>query len=280
MKSLPYRVLVVLAGVLLASAGVQAQNAQAQPSQTQDAQTEISATQGSNATDAKTRAQQSPAVMDAETLAEWEESIRDRGGLRAEYMLTEEIFGPEGEEIGNVENIIVNGQGQIVAIIAEVGGFWDIGDTHIAVPWEEVTLIPDGLKIPVTEDNFDDYTLFAEKSYITMERLQQARQVDDSVATGPETWRLTALLGDYAALENGDGFGYVDDAIFSKDGQLQAVIVQSSLAAYGYGTYAFPFHGYAYGWRPYQHAYVVPYGPAVIDTLEPFRYDDFNGYWL
>src|SRR5699024_8844955 len=122
MKSLTYSA-IAAAGLVVASAGAQAQS--------------------SNKADAMTMAKQSSAVADTATLAEWEyNSIYNAGGIRAEYMVTEEVFGPEGEEIGNVENVIVNAQGQIAAIIAEVGGFWDIADTHIAVPWDEVTLIP------------------------------------------------------------------------------------------------------------------------------------------
>lgn len=259
MKTLSCSVLVATA-LLLVSASAQAQSA--------------------NETNANSQVKQSPAIMDADALAEWEQSFSGTNGIRATHMLDEEVFGPEGEEIGEVDNVILGPQGQIIAMIAEVGGFWDINDTHIAVPWNEVTLIPDGFKIPVTEENFDNYTLFADNSFITMEKLQQAQQVDDTVATGAETWRISALLGDYVALENGVGFGYLDDVIFSKDGTIQAVIVQSSLAAYGYSSYAFPFHGYASGWRPSSHAYVLPYGPVVIDAVKPFHYSEITSYWF
>jgi len=259
MKSLTYSA-IAAAGLVVASAGAQAQS--------------------SNKADAMTMAKQSSAVADTATLAEWEyNSIYNAGGIRAEYMVTEEVFGPEGEEIGNVENVIVNAQGQIAAIIAEVGGFWDIADTHIAVPWDEVTLIPDGFKIPVTEDNFDDYAFFGDNSFVTKETLQQAKQVDDSLTTGPQTWKLTALLDDYVTLENGAGYGYVNDVIFSKDGQITAVVVNPTVAAYGTGVYAYPFHGYEYGWHPGGNAYTLPYKPDQIGTLEPFQYGMFNGYW-
>lgn len=246
MKTLLYGVFAV-AGLLLVSAAAQAQNSN---------------------------------DMDAATLAEWEyNSIYDAGGIRAEYMITEEVFGPEGEEIGNVENAIISAEGQIVAIIAEVGGFWDIADTHIAVPWEEVKLIQDGFRIPVTEDNFDDYSLFADNSFITTDSLQEAHAVGDTLATGPKTWRLTALLDDYVLLKNGAGYGYLDDVIFSKDGKIQALIVQSTVAAYGYGRYAYPYYGYEYGWQPYDNVYTLPYGPEAIGALEPFNYDMFDSYW-
>lgn len=243
MKLLSYSVLAAI-GLMLASAGAQAQ--------------------GSNKTDAT-------------TLAEWEASeIYDLGGLRADYILGEEVFGPNGEEIGNVENVII-GSGHIVAIIAEVGGFWDIADTHIAVPWKEVQLTPDGFKIPVTEENYEDYALFAENSFVTMKSLGQAQQVDDTLATGAETWKLSALTDDYVVLEDGAGYGYVDDVIFSKDGKIKAVLVVPTVAAYGHGVYAVPF--YSHGWQPYDSVYTLPFGPDEVTMLDQFDYSRFNSYW-
>lgn len=264
MKMLAYSVLAAV-GLMLVGAGVQAQS------------TNNEQNQGSANANAMTRAKQSPHIMDAATRAEWETSIYEAGGLRAEYILTEEVFGPEGEEIGNVQNVIVSEEGQIVAIIAEVGGFWDISDTHIAVPWEEVTLIPDGLKIPVTEENFDTYVLFGENSFVTMEGLQQANQVDHSLSTGPQLWKLTALMGEYVTLDGGVGYGYVDDVIFTKDGKIQGIVTRPTAAMYGYGPYVYPYYGYA--WAPYGGAYALPYTAEEVAALEPFQYEMFTGYW-
>lgn len=233
--------------------------------------------QAAAAADANTLAQQSPHVADVQTLAEWEyNSIYEAGGVRAEYMLTEEVFGPAGEEIGNVENAIINAQGQIVALIIEVGGVWEIGDTNIVVPWEQVRLIPDGFQVPVSEDNYGAYLLFSEHSFVTTKALQQTHPVNEEVATGARTWKLSALLNDYVVLENGLGYGYLDDVIFSKDGRIMALMVTSSLA-YGLGVYAYPFYGHA--WQPNDDVYRLPYARDAVDTLAPFDYGLFEGFW-
>lgn len=45
-------------------------------------------------------------------------------------------------------------------MVAEVGGFWDIGDTHVAVPWAQVDVQSyDRIVVPVTEETVDDYQL-------------------------------------------------------------------------------------------------------------------------
>src|SRR5680860_1237717 len=49
-----------------------------------------------------------------------------------------EVIGPEGDDIGDVENLIIGRDGKVKAVIAEIGGFLDIGDTHVAVPWDRL----------------------------------------------------------------------------------------------------------------------------------------------
>jgi len=73
-----------------------------------------------------------------------------------------EVRGENGDDIGSVENMIFDDEAQVLAIIAQVGGFWDTGDTHVSVPWEQVELANGALTVPVTEDNLDDYSIFGD----------------------------------------------------------------------------------------------------------------------
>lgn len=43
-------------------------------------------------------------------------------------------------EIGEIEDIVLDMNGQVKGIVAEVGGFLDIGDKHVMIPMENVTL--------------------------------------------------------------------------------------------------------------------------------------------
>ncbi|WP_430886901.1 PRC-barrel domain-containing protein [Halomonas gemina] len=38
------------------------------------------------------------------------------------------VIGPNGEEVGKVEEILVNGEGQVVAITVDIGGFLGVVD--------------------------------------------------------------------------------------------------------------------------------------------------------
>lgn len=212
------------------------------------------------------------------TLAEWEYSSIYNLGIRAQYLLGEEVFGAKGNEVGNIENVIIASH-EIAAVLVELGGFWELNDTHIAVPWDEVELTPDGIKIPVTKETVDDYKLFAENSFVTVESLRQTQstQVDESFATGSETWKVTTLLNDYVVLESGAGYGYIAGMIFSKDGEIQAILVQPTVEGYGDGMYAYPF--YAVGYEPYASIYTLPYESEEMVVMEPFQYTKLEGYW-
>jgi hypothetical protein len=45
-------------------------------------------------------------------------------------------------QIGEIEDVVLDRQGQMVGLVAEVGGFLDIGDKHVVVPVEDLRLVP------------------------------------------------------------------------------------------------------------------------------------------
>ncbi|SOD90991.1 PRC-barrel domain-containing protein [Caenispirillum bisanense] len=240
-----------------------------------------SQTQGQTGQQQMQKGQANVQGQQVRVLSEWNYDELYRTGLRAENLLDADVMGPQGEEIGSVENVILDQNNQIVALIAQVGGFWDIGDTHVAVPWTEAKLVDDGVQIPVTEENAEDYDLYAETSVVNKQMLQQARVVDDDLTAGSRVWKLTNLIDDFATLRGGVGYGYVDDAIFTREGKLQAVVVEPSGTGYGVGPYAYPFYGYGAGtgWNAGLDTYEMPYGEGDVAEMETLDYDLFEDDW-
>ncbi|WP_230531965.1 PRC-barrel domain-containing protein [Microvirga roseola] len=213
-------------------------------------------------------------------LRDWSYNDIYRSGWSAERLLDDaEVIGPLGEEIGNVENIIISDQGQILGIVAEVGGFWDIGDTHVFVPWNQVRVSPtlDRVVIPVTEENVEEYT-YGANDILTRGAVTQTQVVDDNLETGPRLWKATDLMDDYAYLRGDVGYGYVNDLIFSTDGTLQALVVNAA-TAYGGGYRAFPAYGYGYGagWNPGAANINLGYDETDVVNLAPFEYNRMPG---
>ncbi len=185
-----------------------------------------------------------------------------------------EIIDANGDDIGDVENVIFSNDGQVLGIIAQVGGFWDIGDTHVLVPWDEVTV--DGeigqVRIPVTEETIDDYDVFGDgwfdEEVITSDGTDATQPVDDDLAAGAGVFKATDLIGDYTYLQENIRYGYVADLIV-QDGALGAVVMDGG--ANGRRGY----YGYPYAEQADMNAgrYNMPYDTEQIDTIENFDYE-------
>lgn len=187
-----------------------------------------------------------------------------------------EVIGRSGEEIGSVENVILDDSGKVLALIAEVGGFWDIGDTHVSVPWSEVELSDDGnqVTIPVTEDNVNEYSEAGEGALFFRQDASGTQVVDDDLVTGMRVWKASDLVGDYAYLTGDERYGYVTDLIIGDDGQLDSVVVESRFTGAPGGYYAYPYSGY--GTTGANYRYDMPYERDEIATLEEFDYDELR----
>lgn len=191
-------------------------------------------------------------------------------GWSLERLLDEaEVYGGNGDDIGDLENVLISDDGKVQAVIAEVGGFIDIGDTHVAVPWDRLYISPDleTVETPVLEDDVEDYSPF--KEVIGKKGAGDMKTVSSDLATGPKVWKATRLLDEYAYLPNGEPFGYIDDLIFVGP-QLHAVVVSSD-AAYGGGFVAVPYR--ADGYDAQRHRYDVGYDQDEVEQLDEFDRD-------
>ncbi|MCO6187767.1 PRC-barrel domain-containing protein [Rhizobium sp. L1K21] len=219
-------------------------------------------------------------------LSKWDPDSLYQDGWNLDAILDKPVFGRDRQEIGSVETLLIASDGRIEALVAEVGGFWDIGDTHVSVPWDEVQFRQDrSVVIPVTEDNVDDYNT---------NQVLSREAVSDNVETnitkseiGPNVWRTGRFIGDMArtyvmsnvpaedgaddksAKENYSAaprvtqgphhsYGYVSDLVFKND-KIAAVLIDPFQAQGGEGLRAYPFYGGDYGWTPDATYYDLPY---------------------
>ena len=210
---------------------------------------------------------------------EWDyNDLYNQGGFDADWLMDRDVSTQEEADIGSVENVLINDKNQIEAIIIQIGGIWDIADTHVAVPWDQIDVIDGNLQVPLRADNYDDYNLFAgENEYISKSALQQVTQVDDEVDAGNSIWKLSDLIDDYATMGEGTGYGVVENVLFNDDGEMQAVIVSGSSNDFADGTYAYPFYGYNHGWNPNRDSYNLPYTADDVSDMDNFDVDQYIG---
>jgi hypothetical protein len=49
--------------------------------------------------------------------------------------------GADWNEIGEIEDIVLSKSGQMTGIVAEIGGFLDMGDKHVVISLDDVNLV-------------------------------------------------------------------------------------------------------------------------------------------
>ena len=67
-----------------------------------------------------------------------------------------DVMGPDGNKIGEIEEILVDVTGIPVAAVVEAGGFLDIGDEDIVVSLEDLTLDAGNYSTLLTEEELED----------------------------------------------------------------------------------------------------------------------------
>lgn len=85
-----------------------------------------------------------------------------------DVMMAEESIGADWTEIGEIEDLVLSRTGQLTGIVAEVGGFLDIGDKHVLLPINDVKLVP-------SEDRtYSIVTRFSEEDLSELENIDES----------------------------------------------------------------------------------------------------------
>jgi sporulation protein YlmC with PRC-barrel domain len=208
---------------------------------------------------------------DIRTLDNWSYEPLYADGMSVDTILDDyEVRGANGDDIGSVENMIFDADAKVLAIIAQVRGFWDIGDTHVSVPWNEVEVSDGALTAPVTEDNLDDYSIFGDSGFFHDEAASEVAQVDDDLETGAGVFKATDLIGDYAYLAGNERYGYVYDLLI-QDGEVTTVVVEARAAGTP-GYFAYPYSSYGWGRGMRDWRYDMPYAAEDVTVIDTFDY--------
>lgn len=166
-------------------------------------------------------------------------------GWRAQQLIGQRALRRSGDGIGVVRDLIIDADGRLAAALIAGGGALSTPDALYRIPWNEIDLTPgqEDIVVNISENEKPRYALFPGS---------------EGVQTLPREFRLTEILGDYARLQTGYGYGYVTEAVFRRDGRLIAVLISRDMASGG-GTFAFPFPGNVGRWDPGASYYGLPF---------------------
>jgi len=76
-------------------------------------------------------------------------------------------MGDNWNDIGDIEDIVLSKDGQMIGIIAEIGGFLDIADKHVMIPVNDVNLVA------VDDETYAFVTRFNEEELEAMESVDE-----------------------------------------------------------------------------------------------------------
>jgi len=62
----------------------------------------------------------------------------DAWNLKVDQVEDMDGYGPDGKEVGEIEKVLEDSDGQIGAVVVEFGGFLGIGDTEVIVPLDQL----------------------------------------------------------------------------------------------------------------------------------------------
>jgi sporulation protein YlmC with PRC-barrel domain len=76
----------------------------------------------------------------------------------AERLIGTKAVTAQGSDVGTIENLLVNPDNTIERVVLEWGGVLGLGERHVAVPWEDVTMTADGRQavIDLTRDQLEN----------------------------------------------------------------------------------------------------------------------------
>ncbi|PJK27795.1 hypothetical protein CVT23_20155 [Minwuia thermotolerans] len=107
------------------------------------------------------------------------------------------VLSVGGEEIGEIEEAIIDGTGRVVGVVVEFGDFFDLDDREVLMTLDELDYSPDGFVTDITE---------AEAEAL----IEWDREIDDMDVVDV----------------NGHEIGEIERALVDRSGQVSALVVE------------------------------------------------------
>ncbi|MGP9822255.1 hypothetical protein ACTZWW_19710 [Salinarimonas sp. NSM] len=150
-------------------------------------------------------------------------------------LLDADLLGPSGEDIGDVEDILVTTDGWAVAVVVELDAFLEFDEPMLSIPLSVLEILPEegAVRAPIEPDAMQLYSAFDVRTLtarIVSDQVAAIADDDlDDVVTGAGLFLLEdALLGEYAPLGDGARRGYVHDILFAMEGEVDAVVISAT----------------------------------------------------
>lgn len=97
--------------------------------------------------------------------------------MKGEQIVGQNLYGPNGEEIGEVDNVVMSQDGKQAAAVVGVGGFLGIGERKVTIPLDQLRMGADSkLTTSMTKDQISSMQPYEESGW---SKLDPSRTVRD-----------------------------------------------------------------------------------------------------
>jgi sporulation protein YlmC with PRC-barrel domain len=184
--------------------------------------------------------------------------------LRASKLIGERVRNAAGDSLGEIEELVIGSRdGDDTLVIVSVGGFLDVGDKLVALPYEDLRVSPDGstLYVDRTETQLKDAPAFtygadadvqarserpaervAPRAATAARATAPSAVADSNVVLDVFDYRASDLIGATVLDDRGERVAKVDDIVVStEDDKLHAVLAIGGIVGFGEKLISIPF---------------------------------------
>jgi hypothetical protein len=91
-------------------------------------------------------------------------------GVRGEEIVGQTLYGTNGEEIGEIDHVVMSQGGSTPEALVGVGGFLGIGERNVAIPLNEIQMEGDRLTTDMTKEAIGGMEPYEESGYQEWDR--------------------------------------------------------------------------------------------------------------
>jgi sporulation protein YlmC with PRC-barrel domain len=183
-------------------------------------------------------------------------------GFRASKIIDQTVKNARGEDLGEVDDLIMSRNGKVKKVVLSVGGFLGIGDRLVAVPFKSLQIGEMGdIVYDVTKQQLENHPIFSYRNeglygyyyapqppYGELRLRPGGRYYPLPPPYGrpyapfprgkyrgeygpweweyfPERIRLSAVLNREVLNDKGEGVGQVDDLIIDRSGRVEQIVL-------------------------------------------------------
>jgi len=85
-------------------------------------------------------------------------------GMGGKELVGKTIYGQDNKKIGEVENVVVGQNGQVEAVLVDVGGFLGLGQHRVSIPLQQLQIGQDRVVSTLTEKQTRDLPEYKDQS--------------------------------------------------------------------------------------------------------------------